>query len=947
MKEEEEDVMDSVEESEEADDAYEEPQAGQSSSSKVDQPPKAKAQSASSAVSAMPPTPSIGQLLASAGDLEVKARGKYISAQGFELIYEEFKSQHYHTNVLRDYKPRSAEVYGEALPVFIEYLIKRLNIKDTLYDIGSGIGNVVVQIAARTGCKAIGVEVRADLHDIAINLSEHVQNRLAEAGKSCGDITLVKGDATAESGEVVQFIAESTIIFMNNVCYPAAMQQKLENLFESSCSHGTRIVAMKHMFPRGDVTTKRMRKGVMAVLKQPWTKVATPKDMFSWTSNSLTFYVYEVDRSMTNYSFFVEDYDSRQQQRRNKTPLPSKKMGRSEDNPVAKKKKKKGPPEGERRFRKPKKSTPREPLTETHLLVSSYLLPTKDGNQVLDKYLKYEPEGRFYHDDRSMDEKILAEGRLSKFKLPVGGRWNLSHHDHQGVAEHNMMFLSNFTSASAKIQPVTGLPLDPKERILSFDSRAMLLSRPSTVGDLPDVPPYVPWTLPARELPPTRLISIDLMNTGLNLQASGETTKEKPADVKPDPLQPASDAMQVDSEEAKLVAGPCKFETRDWSLPCLNHTELDAVLPQARKMFDSDANYYSRCIHSWMNRNDGQRRMEFYNQLRDSFLKSLNSTNVNVRHLLGSVVTRLPEEALLELLRDIPKESWKKQFTQNNSVVLSAILHRLHSGLATHNFAMHRAVIVTAISSMFLEIISKPQATRNVLSLWQLCVGRTERQPLLAPILANLVNIISDSDTRYVLLSMNPLETGDREEISEICHAIAVEAEELLNSDEDILKIVMSLFTSPENKQSRKLAAEIALDQFASFIPTWFMNFRVGLVYYLLETAESEPAASIVAIALLQFGNLTEVLNYGDNAGVVIKLVLPFLKPDMHQQLKSLLVGCIPSLNAQARYFLADLLPKPAAQVAAAKKKRGRESDAQSDTAKAGDATISKKTKLE
>ncbi len=65
----------------------------------------------------------------------------------------------------RAYKPRSAEVYGEANPIFANQLIRRLNItsRDVFYDIGSGIGTIAMQVAAMTGARAKGVEIRAEL----------------------------------------------------------------------------------------------------------------------------------------------------------------------------------------------------------------------------------------------------------------------------------------------------------------------------------------------------------------------------------------------------------------------------------------------------------------------------------------------------------------------------------------------------------------------------------------------------------------------------------------------------------------------------------------------------------------------------------------------------------------------------------------------------------------
>ena len=74
----------------------------------------------------------------------------------------------------RAYKPRSEEVYGEANSIFGIQLIRALNItsKSVFYDIGSGIGNVVMQMAAITGCRAKGIEIRRELHQIATKFKE-------------------------------------------------------------------------------------------------------------------------------------------------------------------------------------------------------------------------------------------------------------------------------------------------------------------------------------------------------------------------------------------------------------------------------------------------------------------------------------------------------------------------------------------------------------------------------------------------------------------------------------------------------------------------------------------------------------------------------------------------------------------------------------------------------
>ena len=66
---------------------------------------------------------------------------------------------------LNNYEPFSPEVYGETSFEFIAQMVDQigLNANDTFIDLGSGVGQVVLQIAASTSAKmCIGIE-KADV----------------------------------------------------------------------------------------------------------------------------------------------------------------------------------------------------------------------------------------------------------------------------------------------------------------------------------------------------------------------------------------------------------------------------------------------------------------------------------------------------------------------------------------------------------------------------------------------------------------------------------------------------------------------------------------------------------------------------------------------------------------------------------------------------------------
>jgi len=102
--------------------------------------------------------------------------------------------------------------YGRAMPAFIIQAIEDLNIKpnDSFFDIGSGIGTVVFQVAATVGCKSQGVEVMLGRHQIA----EKILAGLLTKGIPLADVTLLFGSFTAH--ETFNKAKECTVLFVNN-----------------------------------------------------------------------------------------------------------------------------------------------------------------------------------------------------------------------------------------------------------------------------------------------------------------------------------------------------------------------------------------------------------------------------------------------------------------------------------------------------------------------------------------------------------------------------------------------------------------------------------------------------------------------------------------------------------------------------------------------------------
>lgn len=51
----------------------------------------------------------------------------------------------------------------------------------------SGIGNVVFQVAAQTGCSCYGIEIREDLHNFALSMEQNFCQQMTELGHPFGE----------------------------------------------------------------------------------------------------------------------------------------------------------------------------------------------------------------------------------------------------------------------------------------------------------------------------------------------------------------------------------------------------------------------------------------------------------------------------------------------------------------------------------------------------------------------------------------------------------------------------------------------------------------------------------------------------------------------------------------------------------------------------------------
>ncbi|KAJ2380331.1 Nucleosomal histone H3-Lys79 methylase, partial [Coemansia sp. RSA 2603] len=147
--------------------------------------------------------------------------------------------------LLRQYKAFSNNVYGEILPTLVSDLIARTGITSecTFADLGCGIGNVVLQVAAQTGCRAHGVEIMKVPARFALRQAREFAHRMKLYGLSHGAVTMLRADF-CESADVHRLLPTVDVLLVNNYAFDSALNHNLLQMF-LDLKDGARIVSLK------------------------------------------------------------------------------------------------------------------------------------------------------------------------------------------------------------------------------------------------------------------------------------------------------------------------------------------------------------------------------------------------------------------------------------------------------------------------------------------------------------------------------------------------------------------------------------------------------------------------------------------------------------------------------------------------------------------------------
>ncbi|TYZ65698.1 hypothetical protein PybrP1_006389 [[Pythium] brassicae (nom. inval.)] len=172
---------------------------------------------------------------------------------------------------------------GELVPLAVDAVIRTADVSagDVFVDVGSGVGNVVAQVALQTRArKCIGVEIRREL----CVRGQQLMRRCELRARLLPKVAIVCGDAVDVCLATTRPMNESTVVYLNNILFQAATNV---HLTAQLCAlPRARVIAATAVF------CARHREPCRTAFCRVWELFTTERVPASWTAELVCVYFY-------------------------------------------------------------------------------------------------------------------------------------------------------------------------------------------------------------------------------------------------------------------------------------------------------------------------------------------------------------------------------------------------------------------------------------------------------------------------------------------------------------------------------------------------------------------------------------------------------------------------------------------------------------------------------
>ncbi|KAK4186843.1 putative histone-lysine N-methyltransferase, H3 lysine-79 specific [Podospora australis] len=186
--------------------------------------------------------------------------------------------------LLAKYENGSDNVYGELLPPFVANIFERTKLTSDMVfvDLGSGVGNVVLQAALEIGCESWGCEMMENACNLADGQKKEFSARCRMWGIAPGKVYLERGDFR-KNDKILEALKRADVVLVNNQAFTSVLNDHLVNMF-LDLKIGCRIVSLKTFVHDNKIAENDVASSILDV-----EHLTYPENYVSWTGAPGTF----------------------------------------------------------------------------------------------------------------------------------------------------------------------------------------------------------------------------------------------------------------------------------------------------------------------------------------------------------------------------------------------------------------------------------------------------------------------------------------------------------------------------------------------------------------------------------------------------------------------------------------------------------------------------------
>ncbi|CAR24792.1 histone methyltransferase DOT1 [Lachancea thermotolerans CBS 6340] len=204
---------------------------------------------------------------------------------------------------LKEYRAFSNNVYGELLPNFLTAAYAQCGLKpgDIFMDLGSGVGNCVLQAALEFGCSlSFGCELMPSASDLTTTQESELQRRCRLWGLKLCPTQFSLRTSFVNNSTVDELLPKCDVLLINNFIFDAKLNLQIQKLIQV-LKPGCKVISLKNLRPFGYTINFDDVGNIMNRLTVK--KYDLPENSVSWTHRGGEYYISTVGEDIDESIF--------------------------------------------------------------------------------------------------------------------------------------------------------------------------------------------------------------------------------------------------------------------------------------------------------------------------------------------------------------------------------------------------------------------------------------------------------------------------------------------------------------------------------------------------------------------------------------------------------------------------------------------------------------------